>query len=339
MMHKYPKTRQFRDIIRQVTDKTRFSGLDEVGNPIFNNSELPTLNFYGTVKLHGTNAGIEYDTTSKEIRFYSRERVITPESDNAGFATYMSQYKEQLLELLEFEAETEQLWSNRLSSKVVVYGEWCGGNIQKGVGISGLPKMFVAFRITHFFEDETSEIDIGLGFGEGARLTIPNIYSADEFQTYNLAIDFNKPTLAQPTLIELTQQVEDKCPVAAYFGQEGIGEGIVWTCLEDPELFFKVKGEKHSSSKVKTLVDIELVKAIDEFVEMAVTENRLQQGLDKLRELGLPADRTSTGNYLSWIIKDIQEEEAETLEASGLDRKKLSSAISHVAKKWYFEKC
>ena len=86
--------------------------------------------------------------------------------------------------------------------------------------------------------------------------------------------------------------VEQECPVAKKLGISGIGEGVVWTnitehpMLENTHLFFKVKGQEHSVSHVTSLamVDTEKVKNIAEFIETVVTENRLKQGLEYLKE-------------------------------------------------------
>lgn len=53
MTIKYPSIAQFKNLIRSVKDKTRYQGKDEQGNPIYNDKELPTLKFVGTVKVHG----------------------------------------------------------------------------------------------------------------------------------------------------------------------------------------------------------------------------------------------------------------------------------------------
>jgi hypothetical protein len=50
---KWPKTRQFRDIVKQTRLSHDFQGKDEEGNAIYENREpYPTLLFTGTVKLH-----------------------------------------------------------------------------------------------------------------------------------------------------------------------------------------------------------------------------------------------------------------------------------------------
>jgi ferritin len=126
-------------------------------------------------------------------------------------------------------------------------------------------------------------------------------------------------------------------------GVDGVGEGIVWKCItegwESPEFYFKVKGEKHSASKVKTLaaVDVELVASQREFAEKTVTENRCRQGIDKLREAGKKLDRTSVGDFIKWVVADVEKEESDTAKASGLDIKKASGELTKAARMWFFK--
>ena len=68
-----------------------------------------------------------------------------------------------------------------------------------------------------------------------------------------------------------------------------------------------------------------------------LTEARLRQGTDWLREQGLPLSRKSTGDYLRWLFSDILSEESDTLEASGLSRKDIGGPLSHRARRWLFE--
>jgi hypothetical protein len=171
---------------------------------------------------------------------------------------------------------------------ISIYGEFAGGNIQKGVGITNLPKSFFIFGVkvspfpiegedkprTAYWVDYTD-----LGNSE------VRIYNIDDFPTYSLEIDFNYPELVQNKLSELTLAVEEECPVAKAFGFSGVGEGIVWSCEYKGVVHrFKVKGERHSSSKVKTLasVDVEKINSIKEFVDYAVTESRFSQGIEKV---------------------------------------------------------
>lgn len=98
---------------------------------------------------------------------------------------------------------------------------------------------------------------------------------------------------------------------------------------------FKVKGEKHSTYKVKTLAAIstESIDTIKEFVDRALSDSRLNQGLDFLRDQGPAIDLKSTGEYIRWIIGDVFKEEADTIAANALVeaevRRRIGSAAAH----------
>lgn len=79
-------------MIRNVRSNHDYQGSDEKGYPIYQHTEnYPTLKFKGTVKLHGTNAGIV--NYGDRLEFQSRERVLSLEEDNAGFMRAMSTEK------------------------------------------------------------------------------------------------------------------------------------------------------------------------------------------------------------------------------------------------------
>jgi hypothetical protein len=217
----------------------------------------------------------------------------------------------------------------KFNDSCVIYGEWCGQGIQKGVAISQLPKMLIIFavRIDDVYQDMEKYKDL--------KLEDQSIYNIMQFPTFSIDIDFNCPELVQNKLIEYTAGVEAECPVGKYFGISGIGEGIVWESFHnDKRYIMKVKGEKHQNSKVKTLttVDVEAVENMNAFIEYAVTENRLKQGIDKMRELGLPIEQKSTGDYLRWVYNDVVKEESDTIASNGIDPKKLGGAVSAKAR-------
>lgn len=342
---KFPSTGQFRDAIKQIQQSSGFHSL-----------EVPKVRFTGTVKLHGTNAGIVI-ARDGSWHVQSRERILSVESDNAGFAAwahgnkaFLDRYAGYMAHAL-FDEETH----------CVVYGEWCGGNIQKGVGLNQLEKMFVVFSIGFVKPNPTpqpgSEHIISWGcvkdwFNDLVTYGAPaNLYNSNMFKTYEVEVDFNSPTLIQNDLVNLTLEVEKDCPVARHFlpDYEGelVGEGIVWIPSEGQEfpeplmnvlngLKFKTKGEKHTVSTVKAIapIDIEKVKSTDAFIEGACNQNRLEQGLKKLEEMGLPLDNTSIGAYIKWVVGDILREEIETMTASGIEPKDVNSKIAVKAKKF-----
>lgn len=320
-MKKFPSIEQFRNVIRNVKAIHDYKGKDEFDNPLYLHTEdYPILKFQGTVKLHGTNAGIVKYSDGR-IEFQSRERVLSLEEDNANFMAEM------------MKIDLSFLFSNiQFNDYCAVYGEWCGGNIQKGVAINGLPKMFVIFGIKA--DDKWIDLPKEILDNESG------IYNILQFPTFEVNIDFNNPELIQNDLINMTIEVENCCPVGKYFGVTGIGEGIVFTCCSNQELKFKSKGEKHSASKVKVLnsVNVESIVSINEFVDLAVSENRLEQGLSYFKENNIETDIKNTGLFLGWVVKDILKEESDTLTNNGLDEKEVKKAISLKAKLWFLNK-
>lgn len=317
-MIKYPSIELYKNIIRKVKERHDFQGKDKNGDAIYKHlSNYPTMKFVGTVKLHGTNAAIVKHSDGR-LEFQSRERVLSLEADNANFMQTMMSVDLDFL-----------FTSFKFNDYCAVYGEWCGGNIQKGVAINGLPKMFVIFGVK--VDDKWVELPSYLYSNEN------NIYNILQFPTYEIEIDFNAPELSQNKLIEMTLEVEDECPVGKYFGNVGVGEGIVFTAAEDQYYKFKSKGEKHSVSKVSKLnsIDTESLQEIKEFVELAVTENRLNQGLSVMQENGWTIEPKNTGEFLRWVVTDVLKEEKDTIDNSVLDDKKLKNAIVTKARIWY----
>jgi hypothetical protein len=344
-MIKFPSIEQFRTVVRHVQTHTRFVSKDENDNAIYDETKpLPTLKFRGTVKLHGTNAGIVYDMDTDLFQYQSRERILTLTQDNAGFMLWAMNHESDWRYLV------ENLWVPTGTKKIAIFGEWCGTGIQKGVAIAQLPKMFVIFAVKaidaegngtwlDISEDEQCLFCCG---DDGNDLSIQSIY---DFPTYEVDIDFNYPELSQNKMIEITEAVEAECPVGKHFGVSGIGEGVVWTCVSegwnDSGTWFKVKGEKHSNSKVRTLaaVDVEAVENIRAFVEAVVTKSRLEQGLDNLvREQLLPLEMKSMGDFIRWVYNDVVKEEMDTIVSSQIDVKKVGSAVANAARPWFVKK-
>jgi hypothetical protein len=322
----YPSIEQFRNAIHKVTNAARQNGVDVNGDPTYDHTRtLPTLTYEGTVKLHGTNAAMGINHVAGEFWYQSRENVITLEKDNAGFVRHF--HDKGVMELFDIEG----------NETIVIFGEWCGGNIQPNVAIAGLSKRFVVFGV----------LADGKWLGKEVVSKIKNesiaVYNIYDIPAETISIDFNMPEIARNKLVELTIAVEKNCPFAKQYGLDGVGEGIVWKCVtpgwESPDFYFKVKGELHSASKVKTLaaVDVELVASQREFAEKTVTENRCRQGIEKLREAGKKLDRTSVGDFIKWVVADVEKEEADTAKASGLDLKKAGGELTKAARMWFFK--
>lgn len=312
----FPSINQFRNVVKAEREWAAY-----------HNVEPRKRRFLGTVKLHGTNAGISL-TPDGDVLYRSRSRIIAPDDDNYGFARAMSVHEGAIRAMLTPHAQ---------DYTATVFGEWCGAGVQSNVGISALEKMFVIFALRIGDEWQLPH------FVSGLSAPLARVFNVHNFAHWTLEIDFTKPEQFQNELVALTEEVERECPVAKAFGHDGIGEGIVWTPLDDDRdsrYWFKVKGEKHSSSKVKVLaaVDVERFAQRDALVAAMVTDNRLAQGLDlHVNEFGLALEMREIGEYLRWVFNDIIKEEADTIAESGFEVKELGKPISDIAKRFYIK--
>jgi hypothetical protein len=344
-MIKFPSIEQFRTVVTNVNRHFNYIGLDENGDAIYDVTlPKPKLTFKGTVKLHGTNAAVCYNTKGG-LWAQSRENIITPEKDNAGFAFFVESNKEAFIDLMLIVAEYENI--NRNHNTISIYGEWCGGSIQKGVGVSNLPKSFYIFgvKISPIVENE-EELKLNPAYWlDYSYLVSPenNIFNIDHFTTYSIEIDFNMPQLVQNELSELTLAVEEECPVAKAFGFSGIGEGIVWsTNLNGVVHRFKVKGEKHAGkSKVKTLnkVDNDKIRLVIDIADKVTPTWRLAQMLETACDFmnGGTLDRSKLGDYIRLVINDVIKEEMDTLSDANLEPKDIAKYVSEIARRYFFE--
>jgi len=343
---KMPSIGQFRNAVHDLQHQVRFVGVDEAGEAIYDKGiQYPTVAFKGTCKIHGTNASYCLDIDGNDW-FQSKGNVLSIEKDNAGFCFFGTARKEEFTRMAcDLVLKIGELEVGERT--VTLYGEFCGGNIQKGVAVSGLDKMFVLFgaKLSHAnVEDGAAEwVDISTIECDHSK----NIYNINDFPTWKIAVNLAEPAEAQNTLINLTEEVERICPIGAFFGRTDpesedyntIGEGIVWECsFNGSTVRFKVKGEKHSSSKVKKLasVDPEKMANIKEFVEYSVTENRLNQGVEQVFAGG-PAIIGGTGDFVKWVKGDVIKEELDTMVASGLEMREVAGPISKKAANWFKE--
>ena len=357
MFYKYPSIEQFNKIVQNTKKAMRFHNLEEV-----------VLKFMGTTKLHGTNGsiGIVYEKGEPVYQVQSRNNILTLESDNAGFAQFALNPK-----VKSFVKEKIEKIYNKLSQEekvkvlsIFVYGEWAGSNIQKGVAITQMEKFFAPFDVAIYLEKENQEENSQEVFVrkwldqkeveefKNEELRIFPISTVVNPEYLNIKFDAISLEKVAKELSNLTVEVEKEDPFAKHFGFSGVGEGIVWKVIYEEDygdqfdlrkigdLRFKVKGEKHAVSKVKTLapIDFEKVAKLTEAVDKYVTENRLNQGIDYLNEMHKELIVENTGFFIQWIQKDILKEEQEEILISGLEWKKLSGLIAKKSAEWFKQK-
>lgn len=335
---KFPSIEQLRGVVQNI-------------KYYYEDHDMPTIDFTGTVKLHGTNASVGWDGKELELQIQSRNRIITATDDNAGFAKYViknQQYFKTLLQgVRDAHPVPDQVGQDGGPDPMLfVYGEWCGKGIQTGVAISEVEPMFVIFAVAYRIDDET----LWIPHNNIPSIIDARIFNIMQFENYKMSITFTPEGLeqAQDKLEQLTNQVESECPVGKHFGHSGVGEGIVWigtfTGPHDGKIHnlrFKVKGEKHAVVKSKKAVpiDTEKLKGIQSFIEYAVTDNRLNQGYDELfTKPGKVATQRDIGTFIKWVRDDVVKEESDTMDSNGLDIKDINKAVSTAARVWFMRK-
>ena len=95
-----------------VRNSVEFKSFSKIEN-------IKKLRILITQKIHGSNAQIVI--TENSIQVGSRNRWITPEDDNYGFAAFVNEHKEEFI--------------NKLGVGVH-FGEWAGPGINSGEGLS-----------------------------------------------------------------------------------------------------------------------------------------------------------------------------------------------------------
>ena len=98
-----------------------------------------------TEKIDGTNGAIHV-TEDLEVGAQSRNKLITPQEDNYGFAGWVQEHAEDLASML---------------GPGIHYGEWWGHGIQRGYGLPKGDRRFSLFNINRY--GGISRGDFGLG--------------------------------------------------------------------------------------------------------------------------------------------------------------------------------
>ena len=363
-MIKYPSISQFRQIVKEITERACFIGLDEEGKAMFDYLKpKPVVTFTATEKVHGTNASVCY-SNSDGVWCQSRENVITVEKDNMGFAWFIEQNKEKVISIIKELAKEKNIDLN--THIISLYGEYAGGNIQKNSALTNSEKCFIIFEHFKVSPIEPQE-DSDTGTIEKAKwyktisysdFGVPEphiewvespenkIYNIMNFDTWSFTIDFNKPERSQNDLIALVQEIiEPSSPLGKKFGHEAnVGEGVVISHLfEDGSLIqAKVKGEAHAkgSGKVKTLkvVGTEKLDKIDKCIEEICHNWRFAQAL---REIFGPdyektIDRKNLSSYIKWVTTDTLKEESSIISDYGFEPKDVMGKVLQKAKEYFF---
>ncbi|KAF0686930.1 Aste57867_21278 [Aphanomyces stellatus] len=332
----FPSIEKFRHVVAAVLKHARSCDRDDAGRPFYDKSKpMPVLTFQGTTKLHGANTAVVFHG-SGAVSFQSRARPITVGDDFMGFAAHMTTHRASLETIQRVILALAP--DNATSATLAVFGEWCGGPIQRGVALAELPKMFVVFAVR---VGDDQWLDLSL-VRDTIEFPDARIFHIHRFGTWTIEIDFGNLKPAQVELERITAAVEAECPAGKHFGVSGIGEGVVWTCVPypSPRFWFKVKGENHVKANRKTkatpaAICVEQVASIEAFVDMYVSDERLAQGLTILAERGIERNEAATEIFVDWVTQDVFKEEGDTMAASGFNAETLAAPIASKASDWF----
>lgn len=296
------------------------------------------VTYRGKVKLHGSNCAVQIHEDGTLV-CQSRTSILTPEDDYAGFAKWVKQ--------------NEAAWKDNhenARASMIVYGEWVGPGVQKGVAVSEIPKKCFAVFAARPLDGNNLPLGDFLytepHILEEIVAGIPDTYVLPWYKD-EVQVDWTAEmdeTYAPIQLINRwVDMIEENDPwVEDTFKVKGTGEGLVFYPVSNEHLgvanfnnlVFKAKGEKHRVVKAKAAVQVsaDVAANVDQFVAMVLTEARLEQGAAGSYE------KKDLGKFLQWITADVQKETKNELEASGLTWEQVNKPLTTFARTWYLGK-
>lgn len=238
-----------------------------------------------------------------------------------------------------------------LFKEIMIAGELCGKGIQKGVAITNMERFFCIFNI---------RIDgqwVDMAHYASVHIPEKRVFNIMNYPTFEVEINIRNDTKAvYKQLMSYTVEVGTKCPFAASFADPGGepivggGEGIVWTLIPDdhhhPSLRselvnFKTKAEVFmtTSKQPKVPVTAEAAVRATKFVDYAVNERRLEQGVEYILEMKKEVEKKNLGEFVKWVTQDTLREEGEVMKEMGADEKVVRRMISNKARLFWLDRC
>lgn len=351
MFVKFPSIEQYHHLLKSA--RKTFLRKD-------NEASSLEIDFIGTVKVHGTNAGAVWNVNSG-LHAQSRNRIITEDNDNFDFASFVAIHSTAIKSVMQKIATQYNIDLKDEHAHFALFGEYCCDNIQAKVALTGLkPRKWIvydaAILTTGEGEEQIRWLDI---LDEDFSDHQSEIYNIATFGLFKFRGDFNDLEPTREFIKTKTLEVEDECPVGKYFGRNKAagdcttGEGVVWRVskvfrdgvemdlTQFPKLSrrFKHKGELHATNYKSTNVPLvpERMAEITEFVQATVTEQRLEQGFTEIVGQHEEQPQTKIGTFAEWVIADILKEDMDHAPVLS-DLKHFKKAVSYRSVKWFKQK-
>jgi len=238
--------------------------------------------------------------------------------------------------------------------KILIYGEFCGPKVQKGVACASTKERFFAIfsvLIDTVLIVEPNEIRNWMTRNGSVALP-PLIYilpwHTDTVFNFNF-LDTQQMEKELVNVNRMVNEVEKEDPwIFKNFGVKGSGEGVVMypiNLLEKQDDFhvvqndifsgfvFKAKGAEHRvvATKKAAQVHPETAESEPQYCKLMMTEARCQQGA---KEVG-GYEMKLISKFVRWLVDDVKKEGQVELEASGLQWKSIEKEVKKKASEWY----
>ena len=304
----FEKTPNFKSISHEVMGKAIFdfqvnNQKEYEGEPL----DLPTVEFHGTEKIHGTNAAVCYNNIDG-LWVQSRNNVIKIGEDNCGCAQAVANNEAEWLVLINHILIKHNIDLDAFT--LTIYYEWAGGNIQgDNCAVSGSDKKAFIFAYARVSDDEghLDWVDT-----KGISNDDCGIHNITDYPSYHITVNFNELERAQELLDSITfKMIEPKSPVGTHFNLDNVGEGAYYIAKVGTELIrFKHKGDAHGGKpkkkKTQEPINDARVQLLTNVAEQITPVWRLTQGIT---ETGASTMK-DFGTLLKWIVADIEKEES-----------------------------
>lgn len=307
-------------------------------------SESKKLKLVGTVKMHGTNFSVVYDNNENELYFQSRNNVLEKGTNffNYQEIAFNPINQNSFMQFFKSIRNITDLANVSHVDQFILFGELVGGEIQKGVAFEGMEKKFIVFDIAYMSEGELRFLDyefLGIVDHYFKNNNVRNMDVISNFPVFEIEMDLsNESNILEINniLSKHTSEIEKECPVAKYFGINGVGEGIVWRSnhnnfMNGFGIRFKVKGDEHTNSKVRTLnpIDQEKIsklKSLEEVCNAICTESRFKQGMQFLIENNIE-ESNKKNTFMRWVVEDTLKEEMDFIIEKGLSVQDIKAQL------------
>mgnify|MGYP000224027381 CR=1 FL=1 len=300
-----------------------------------NKHGVSEVEFEGTVKLHGSNAGV-IAAPGAPLQAQSRKLLID-ETGLSGFGAFVAQNESLLAWLIDDLKKSNDV---QASSTVVIFGEWCGGNIQKGVALTHLPKHYAIYEMYVLPSEHTGPLaedtyerctKIPARFPATPALDDAGIYCIDRVPPIRVTVQVDSPDSVHAAL-DLFERVTNEagalCPWAKTFGVEGAGEGWVWsptdielrrfsdnTFKTKAEAFKNPAGSPGAGKKAKSVLPPGASQSLTEFAQRFITQARLAQAAGEVVDEGDVVSARHIGKLIQWVLADLLKEEPSEIAA------------------------